>query len=1039
MWNLFYRHTRLLILTLCLLFFWGLTSYFLLPRMEDPQLTQRAALITTRFPGASPERVESLVTEVIEEELLEIEEIETIDSTSTLGLSTIAILLDERVSAVDRVWSRVRDRLNDVASVLPQEALAPLYQDIDTRAYTMLVCLSWNLDSPASYAILSRLAQDLEQQFQTLKGTDKIEIFGAPDEEIVVEISPADLTALGLTPQGLSRQIQLSDAKVSAGQLYSPSSEILIEMEAELDSLERIRQIPINDSQSGLVLLGDIAQVSKGVKNPPSEMVLVSDRPAVVIAVLIDPKQRIDRWAESAYQAMKEFRATLPSNIDLAILFDQSKYVETRLNGLLLNLLLGALCVVGTTFFMMGWKPALIVSSTLPLSMLMVFGGMRALAIPLHQMSVTGLVIALGLLIDNAVVVVDEVQSLLKRGVEPKNAVSQSVRYLALPLFASTATTILAFLPIVLLPGSTGEFVRTIALSVILALLSSLFLSLTIVPALVGKLYPAPAAPRPIQLESITIAPASPHWWDVGFSHPNLTWSYRRFLDSVLSYPLLGVVLALILPVAGFTMSASLKEQFFPPAERDQIYVELELQSQASLAQTSALARQASQVLKQQAQVKDVHWFIGTHAPAFYYNLPRGGRDSASNASALVQLGAPGRPELIETLQSQLDRAFPAASILVKQLEQGPEVGAPIELRLYGPDLELLRELGNQVRADLVQIADVTHTGASLAEALPKLALEIDEEKAQLAGLNRTEIAEQLNANLEGSLGGSVLEGTEELPVRVRLSNASRGSLAQITSLEMLPETLTDEDDRAVPLSAIAQMQLVPQLAVIPRRNGQRVNTVQGFVAAGVLPSKVLAQFKQHLETSNFRLPPGYSYEFGGESAERNQAVSNLMSTVGVLLVVMIATLVLTFGSFRAAGIIVIVAISSVGLGLASLWLFDYPLGFMAILGTVGLVGVAINDSIVVLAALRSDPKARVGNRAAMREVIVHSTRHVLTTTITTVAGFIPLLLSGGEFWSPLAICVAGGVGGATLLALFCVPCLYVLSASIYRRTRRNI
>ncbi|MGF1481576.1 MAG: efflux RND transporter permease subunit [Cyanophyceae cyanobacterium] len=1034
MGNLFYRHTRLLLLTLCLLLIWGLSSYFLLPRMEDPQIMQRSAFVITRFPGASPERVESLVTEVIEQKLFEIEEIETIYSTSTLGLSTVSVVLQDRISAVEEVWSRVRDQLADIVSLLPEEASEPQYQEIDTRAYTMLIGLKWNLDSPTNSAILHRLAQKLADQFQILRGTDKVDLFGAPEEEIVVEISPADLTPLGLTPQALSQKIQLSDAKVSAGQLRSPSDELLIEMGAELDSLERIRQIPINNRQSDhLVRLGDIARVTKGIKDPPSEIALVDGHLGIVLAVLMEPEQRIDRWAQSADRVIEEFRATLPADIDLSLLFDQSRYVETRLNGLLLNLFLGALCVVGTTLLMMGWKSALIVSSTLPLSMLMVFGGMRLLNIPLHQMSVTGLVIALGLLIDNAVVVVDEVQSLLKQGTEPRDAVANSVRYLSLPLFASTVTTVLAFLPIVLLPGSTGEFVRTIALSVIVALLSSLFLSLTIVPALAGKLCREEnQAALAIQLEGRTIRFASSNWWESGFSSPSLTWGYRRFLTSVLSYPLLGVFLALILPVAGFVMATSLEEQFFPPAERDQMYIELRLQSQASLEQTRSLAVEASQLIKQYAEVSNVHWFIGTHAPAFYYNLPRGGRDSANIASGLIQLESKGSSALNEALQSYLDRTFPSASVLVRALEQGPDIAAPIELHLYGPDLELLRELGNQARAELVQMADITHTSASLAEALPKLALQIDEEQAQLAGLDKTAIAEQLNANLEGALGGSVLEGTEELPVRVRLSNASRGNLDRITSLEMLPPSV--EEPSRVPLSAIGEMQLVPEIAAIPRRNGQRVNTVQGFVTAGVLPSQVLNQFKQHLEASNFQLPPGYSFEFGGESAERNQAVDNLVSAVGAIVVLMASTLVLTFGSFRAAGIIAIVGISSVGLGLASLWIFNYPLGFMAILGTVGLVGVAINDSIVVLAALRSDPRARGGNRMAMREVIVHSTRHVLTTTITTVAGFIPLLLSGGEFWSPLAICVAGGVGGATLLALFFVPCLYLLlSPSRYR------
>ena len=270
MWSLFYRRPRLLILTLCLIFIWGFFSYQLLPRMEDPSLTQRSAVVTTRFPGASPERVESLVTEALEQELFEIEEIDSIDSFSTLGFSTIFVILKDKIADADEIWSRVRDRLADVTSVLPQGASEPEYQEIDARAYTMLAGLTWDLDAPANYAILSRLAEELEADLR-VQGTEKIKLFGAPQEEIVVEINPADLSALGLTPQELSKQIQMSDAKVSAGQLRSTSNDLLIEIDA-LDTLERIREIPIRSGNSGqLARLGDVAQVHKGIKEPPSK------------------------------------------------------------------------------------------------------------------------------------------------------------------------------------------------------------------------------------------------------------------------------------------------------------------------------------------------------------------------------------------------------------------------------------------------------------------------------------------------------------------------------------------------------------------------------------------------------------------------------------------------------------------------------------------------------------------------------------------------------------------------------------------------
>ncbi|MDJ0677050.1 MAG: efflux RND transporter permease subunit [Calothrix sp. MO_167.B42] len=1022
MWNSFYRSPRLLILTICLILVWGLSSFSILPRMEDPALSQWYGKITTRFPGASAERVESLVTEKLEQKLREIEEIKFIESTSQLGTSSIIIKLQDTVQNHDEVWSRVRDRLSDITPQLPSEVIAPNFEDTnDGRGYTLIVALTWEMDSPANYAILKRIAEELEQQLHNVGGVEEIKFWGAPSEEILVEINPTDLAALGLTPQQLSQQIRLSDAKVSSGSLRSRQNDLLIEVESELDSLERIRQIPIrvgNNSEQ-LARLGDIALVKKTIQEPPSELALINGKPGITLAILIESNKRIDQWMSKAHQTLEEFRSTISSDIGLEIILDQNHYVETRLNNLFKNLLFGAVFVIATAAFLMGGKSGLVIGSSLPLSMLMVFGGMRVLEIPFHQISLIGLIIALGMLIDNAVVVVDEMEHLLAEGLPPRTVISQVVSYLAIPLLASNLTTVLTFVPITLLTSNVGEYVRTISLSVIIALGSSLLLSLTVIPAIRGRIYQ--------KAENYNRNSA---WWRTGFSNSHLTKVYRHTLGSILTTPVLGILLAMSLPVTGFLMASSIPEQFFPPAERDQFQIELELPLSASLEQTQSVAQKATDVIRQQSEVTDLHWFFGSYVPAFYYTVDRFGikGDVPHYAGAMVQISSgKSSRQLIQTLQKKLNQACPEARVLVKQLEQAAPV-PPIELRFYGPNLDILQQLGNQARSQLVQVPHVTHTRTNLGEALPKLALSLDEEQAQLTGLDNTQIAQQLNANLEGTVGGSILEDTEELPVRVRLTNSSRANLEQITTLDLVPnQQLSQKNAASVPLSALGQINLVPETPTITRRNSQRVNTVQGFITAGVLPSTVLADFKQRLNDSNFQLPPGYSMEWGGESAERNEAVGNLLSTVGILIVLMLATLVLSFNSFRSAGIIVLVAIGSVGLALASLSFFGYPLGFMSILGIMGLIGVAINDSIVVLAAIRNDPQARKGDRSAMVKVIVRSTRHVLTTTITTIAGFIPLFLDGGEFWAPLAICIAGGVSGATVLALFFVPCAYLL------------
>ena len=358
------------------------------------------------------------------------------------------------------------------------------------KSYTLIVALTWDLNTAPNYNILNRHAKELESQLRTLTGTEKVELFGIPNEEIVVEINPNQLAALGITPQNLSQQIRLSDAKVSSGQLYSPKNNLLLEVETELDSVSRIRQIPIKTADSGQIArLGDIANVKKTIQQPTTESAIIDGKPGIAVAVLMNSKTRIDRWREKNLQTLQKFESGLPNGITSQIIFDQSIYVNSRLNNLFQNLILGALCVIGATVLMMGWKSAVVVGTSLPLSLLMVFGCMRLLSIPLHQISVTGLIIALGLLIDNAIVVVDEMQILLKAGNKPHAAISKSVRYLAVPLLASTLTTVLTFSPIILLPGKTGEFLKSVAICVTLALFCSLLLSLTIVPAINGLMF----------------------------------------------------------------------------------------------------------------------------------------------------------------------------------------------------------------------------------------------------------------------------------------------------------------------------------------------------------------------------------------------------------------------------------------------------------------------------------------------------------------------------------------------------------------------
>ncbi|MBE9109896.1 efflux RND transporter permease subunit [Nodosilinea sp. LEGE 07298] len=1022
----FFTNIRLLVLTIILILAWGLSAYQSLPRQEDPELVSRIAVITTAFPGASAERVEALVTTVLEAELAEIEEIDVIESDSRVGFSSVSIELADSIDNAQPVWSKARDAMDDAAVLFPAGAAAPEFSEVLLKAYTLVASVTWELPNQPNYALLRRYAEDLGVTLRSLNGTEDVDFFGSPDEEILVEINAPELVGVGLSPQELANQVGLSDAKASAGQLRTPEQTVAIEVESELETTEQIRQIPIRTSGGQFTRLSDIASVSRGIRSPLSDAAIVSGKPAVVVGVMMQSGLRIDQWAAQARAAVDDVRDRLPEGLSLTIIFDQSGYVENRISTLMVNLVMSALLVVGVTVVAMGWRSALVIGTALPFTIFAVFGWMSLLGVPIHQMSVTGLIIALGLLIDNAIVVVDEIQTDIKTGAEPLHAATKTVNYLKVPLLASTVTTVLTFLPIYLLPGAAGEFVGTIALGVILALISSLAISLSLIAVLAARLLGRRHQPQPPRGQVARFLARPGAWWNEGLSLPWLARPYRWSTRRATARPLLAIALVLSIPLVGFISATTLENQFFPLVDRDQFQVEIEFAAQTSIEQTRANVLQARDVMLAHETVQDVYWFVGQSAPRFYYNIQSSRENQPYYAQAMVQLSSEaGVESLVQALQQELSDLFPAARVIVQKFQQGPPFDAPVEMRIYGPNLDELRRLGMDVRALLTTIPDVVAVRDDLTEGQPKLGLNLDDEQVRQAGLTNTEIAQQLDAYSEGVTGGAILESTENLPVRVRLTNADRASLNQLASLDLRPAQAQDRGFR--PTSALGEFELVPQLASIARRNEQRVNTVQAFITAGVLPSTVLTALQAKLAAANVELPPGYRYEFGGEVEEQSSAMGNLLLFLPILLLGMVVALVLSLGSFRQAGIIAVVAVGSIGMALLSLKLFGSVLGFMAIVGTMGLIGVAINDSIVVLTAFNEDPEARHGDPRAVHRVLLKATRHVVTTTATTMIGFVPLLAGGDPFWQPLAIAISGGIAGATLLALYFVPAAYVL------------
>ena len=1016
----FFREQRLIVLIIALIVVAGLSSLAVMPRMEDPVLTPRVALVVTRLPGANARRVEALVTEKIESALRDVMEIHELSSISRAGISTITVELRDTIYETDSIWAKVRSRVEDAIPNLPPDASRPVFDELDARAYSMILGIVWDQPGPTDYRVLRRLAIDLQDKIQNSTGTEVVDRFGDPGEEIEVQIDPVRASSLRLSLATLARRIANYDAKKTAGQLRNQPNSMLIDIENQLRAIDNIANIPIASRDGKDVRLSEVGKVSLGLPKPATTTATLNGKDAVVLAAMVRNDTRIDRWTENINKLLSEHSPSLPAGIAIDRVLVQNDYVADRLKTLTNNLVIGATGVAVVIFLMMGWRSALIVTLTLPLASLMVLFGMRVYGIPIHQMSVTGLVIAFGLLIDNSIVVVDEVKGRLQKQMRPIDAMTSSVRHLAIPLLGSTLTTAFAFAPIALTPGAGGEFVGAIAVGVIMAIASSFVLAVTVIPTVAARFLDAGREPT-------NVANRRTHFARHGISLPRAGRVFERFIRVCLSRPWVGVATGLCLPLMGFSLASTLDEQFFPPTDRNQFHIQVDLPITASISETRNTARQIDLFVREHG-AKRVDWFFGGSAPEFYYNVV-GDREGQPNfAQAIVTLNDDVNPKrTIRKLQAVVDENFLKPRILVRQLEQGPPFEAPIEVRIFGPELRKLRQLGDEVRRRVNNLSEVVAVRTDLAEVLPQLSFKIDESVASAAGITPAEVADQLATTLEGVTGGSVLQNNEQLPIVIRVGPDDRGSLARIENLELMlsAEATTAERPPMTPVSSMTSVSLVPESAAIPRLDRQRMNKVSVYIQAGVLPSRVQSQLEESLARKPLDLPDGYHLSYGGEGGERDEAVGNLLSTVGLLAVMMVATLVLSFRSFRMASIIGLVGVLSIGLALLALAIGGYPFGFVAIIGTMGLLGVAINDSIVVLACIRSDPEARSGNIDRATYQILHATRHVIATTVTTIAGFAPLIIGGGDFWPPLAVAISGGVAGASILALVLVPSLH--------------
>ncbi|MEM1004880.1 MAG: efflux RND transporter permease subunit, partial [Pseudomonadota bacterium] len=917
---------------------------------------------------------------------------------------------------IEQVWAEARDAVDDARQRFPAGVLPPEFDAEGVSAYSAVIAVAAdNPDYPVT--LLSRHAEALGDRLRAIPATRAVDYFGQPDEEVLVSVDMDKAAALGLSAAEISQRIAEADGKIQSGRLQS-DVDLTINISGEIETLDRIRNIVLRENTEGaVVLLGDVASVDRGALTPRSSIAFANGRPAVLVGVLAQDGVQIDRWMGFLRQELEQGTAAVPLGVQEMLLFDQSQYTTDRLSEVGVNMAIGVSLVVAVLLITLGVRAAAIVALVLPIVSLATLATMNMIGLPIHQMSVTGLIVALGLLVDAAIVMTDEIRRRLQDGMQRIDAVRDAVRRLAAPLLASTVTTALAFMPMILLPGPAGDFVGAIAIAVVLMLVWSLFVALTVTPAIAGWV-----------LSDKTQA----GMFRNGISIPALARLFEGSIRLAVANPVRSIALALVLPVLGFAAFPSLTAQFFPGVDRNQFYIEVDMPGGTSITTTEAAARQIDSILLADDGVKSVYWTVGESGPAFYYNIVGNRSQEPGFAQAMITTQtSDDAARLVSDLQVRLDTDFPDAQIIVRNLVQGPPVAAPVEVKIQGQDITVLRNLGDEVRSVMANLDLVTQARASVNGGNPQIRFEIDEVKARLLGLDVADIAGQLDTALVGVTGGSLIEGTEQLPVRVRFGQDIRSDLSAIASMPiLLPNAAVVSATGvfpAVPLSELGQPVIEPAESVITRTNGIRENTIQAFIVPGVLPEEALRDVLDALDMSGFVLPQGYTMSLGGDSDARSNTVGNLMASVGLIVTLSIATIVLTFNSFRLTLVTLVVCVLSAGLSMLSLAIMQFPFGIQAIIGVIGSIGVSINAAIIILTGLQQDPAARAGDHDAMARVVTGSSRHIISTTITTFGGFLPLILGGGAFWPPFAVAIAGGVLLSTVVSFYFTPPVFAL------------
>jgi multidrug efflux pump subunit AcrB len=1016
--NFSITHARFAGLLIAIIVLGGLYTFATQPRQEDPEITLRGAQVITQFPGMSTERIENLVTWPIEDKIKEISEIDEIKSVSMPGLSIVTPRAHDRYYDMEPIWNKLRNKMDDIRPTLPEGAVGPQVNDDFGRVAVITLALT---GTDYEMAELNEIARDIRDSLGALPLVSQVDLYGVQEERIWLEYDANALSQFDLSPSTVVAALRGQNVVLPGGTVNASGQSVVVEPTGDFRSVEDIRNLAIGTSgDSGIVYLQDIATIERGYVDPPQSPAFYNNQPAIVIGISMVDSSNVVEVGHQVNAALQNIKPLLPAGMQLDTAIFQPDLVQASVNNASNNLLQTMIVVLVVVMVFLGWRTGLIVGAMVPLTMMATLMAMSVGGIELHRISIAAIIVALGLLVDNGVVIAEDISQRLERGSDRLAASLAAAGTLAIPLLTSSLTTIIAFLPLALIDDSSGEFLRSLGQVLAIALLISWFLAISVTPALCYWFLPD-AEPGDSEAES---EPAQGAAYDF----------YQKLLTLILRRRAIFMLLMLGLLFAAGQVFQFVKERSLGPSERNQFTVYVDLPSIAHISETLETTQTLVSFLNDETrnpEVTDVLSYVGGGGPRFFLALAP--NDPQPNKAFLVVTTeqADQIDTVMERVEGFLLTDLPQASGRADILFLGDAPIGTVEFRVRGPDMDVLRVLGDQIKEIFYNIPGSRSVRSDWEDPVLKLYVEVDQERARRAEVTSQEIAETLTAIFDGQVVTHYREREKVIPVMLRARPEHRKGLDTLRSTEVFSESR----GMPVPILQVADTDGGIEPSRIRRFNQERALTI-----AGKHPQMTALELYEVMQDSIAALdiPPGHEIEVEGEVKDAAESNEKLMGFAPHALLLIVLLLVLQFNSFRRPLIILLtipLVIIGANFGLA---VFNAYFDFTAMLGLFSLAGIIINNGIVMIDRIDRGRESGLDVDDAVIGAALARARPIIMTTITTVIGLLPLALFGGEFWFGMAIVIMCGLGLGTILTLGFIPVLYSLMFNNERKPVSN-